>query len=150
MKKYSDLGINENRIILEGSSKREEYLSSYNQVDIALSPFPYGGGTTTIEGLWMGVPAIVKKGNSFISRIGETIFYNTDFQDWIAKDNKDYISKAINFSSNLDINFPFEDIQVVSKHSLTYLFPEKFKLPSPNLQTSLNVHLIFYMKWIPT
>ena len=102
LKKYSDLGINENRIILEGSSKREEYLSSYNQVDIALSPFPYGGGTTTIEGLWMGVPAIVKKGNSFISRIGETIFYNTDFQDWIAKDNKDYISKAINFSSNLD------------------------------------------------
>lgn len=102
LKKYADQGVDQNRLILMGSSSREEYLNSYNKIDIALSPFPYGGGTTTIEGLWMGVPALTKKGNSFISRIGETISYNAGFPDWIAKDNEEYISKAIKFSSNID------------------------------------------------
>jgi len=102
LKKYSDQGIDQNRIILEGATSRREYLKSYNQVDIALAPFPYGGGTTTIEGLWMGVPTLIKKGNSFVSRIGESISYNAGFSDWVAKDNQEYINKAIEFAHDIE------------------------------------------------
>ena len=58
-KKFSLVGINKERLILEGKSPRDQYLKTYNRVDIALSPFPYGSVTTSAEGLWMGVPIVV-------------------------------------------------------------------------------------------
>ena len=99
--RFASFGIAEHRLILEGRSSREEYLACYHRVDIALSPFPYGGGTTSVEGLWMGVPVIAKKGDCFLSHLGESIAHNSNLPDWIAEDNKDYIEKAIKFSSNL-------------------------------------------------
>ena len=102
LNKFIYYGINEDRIILEGRSPRRDYFDSYNRVDINLSPFPYGGGTTSIEGLWMGVPVLTKKGSNFVSHIGESIAHNSGISDWIADDNDDYISKAINFSSKLN------------------------------------------------
>ncbi len=61
LSRFAAHGIFSDRILLEGSSSREEYLECYHRVDIALSPFPCGGGTTSFEGLWMGVPVITKK-----------------------------------------------------------------------------------------
>ena len=50
----------------------------------------------------MGVPVLTKKGSNFVSHIGESIAHNSGISDWIADDNDDYISKAINFSSKLN------------------------------------------------
>jgi predicted O-linked N-acetylglucosamine transferase (SPINDLY family) len=101
LSRFAAHGIDESRLLLEGRSSREEYLACYHRVDIALSPFPYGGGTTSIEGLWMGVPVITKAGTYFLSHLGESIAYNTNLQDWIAADNRDYVAKAVHFSSDL-------------------------------------------------
>ena len=84
-----------------GRSPRSEYLAAYNRVDIALSPFPYGGGTISAEGLWMGVPVIVKRGNHFLSHLGESIAHNSGLSNWIASDEDEYVAKAVEFSSNL-------------------------------------------------
>ena len=100
--RFELVGIGENRLILEGKSPRSEYLAAYNRVDIALSPFPYGGGTTSAEGLWMGVPVITKRGDHFLSHLGESIAHNTGLSNWIASDEDDYVAKAVEFSSNLD------------------------------------------------
>ena len=95
-------GIQKDRLILEGESPRSKYLAAYNRVDIALSPFPYGGGTTSAEGLWMGVPVITMQGNHFLSHLGESIAHNTGLTDWIAVDEEDYVAKAIAFSTDLE------------------------------------------------
>ncbi len=102
-KKFQKNGINIKRIITEGLSKtREEMLKKYNQIDIALDPFPYSGITTSLEANWMGVPLLTKKGNNFYSRIGTSINKNLDMEDWIANDEKDYVLKAVSKASDLE------------------------------------------------
>ena len=94
--------INSNSIILEGNSPRNELLASYNKVDIALDPFPYSGGTTSFEATWMSTPVLTKKGFKFISRSTESINHNVNMTDWIAKDDNEYVEKAIKFSKNIE------------------------------------------------
>ena len=60
--------------------KREEMLEKFNQIHIALDPFPYSGITTSLEGIWMGVPLLTKVGNNFYSRIGVGINKNLNME----------------------------------------------------------------------
>ena len=94
-------GIPENRLLFSGQSARSEYLEAYNQVDIALDPYPFPGGTTTIEGLWMGVPVITLRGHRFVGHQGETILHNVGLPEWIAADADDYVAKAVAFAGNV-------------------------------------------------
>ncbi|MBF0463368.1 MAG: tetratricopeptide repeat protein [Magnetococcales bacterium] len=89
------------RLLLEGAETREGYLACYNRVDMALDPFPYPGGTTSVEGLWMGVPVLTRQGNRFLSHQGETLLRAAGLSAWIAADEADYLRKAIAFASDL-------------------------------------------------
>lgn len=101
--RFAAYGVAEDRLLLEGRSPRLEYLKAYNSVDIVLDPFPFPGGTTTVEGLWMGVPFVTKRGDRFISHQGEMIAQNTGLlSEWIANDHEEYVAKALYFSSNLE------------------------------------------------
>lgn len=100
--RFAGHGVARERLIIEANSARAQHLADYNRVDIALDPFPYPGGTTSIEGLWMGVPVITLRGDRFLSHIGETIAHNAGLPDWIAADKADYIAKAIDFAEDLD------------------------------------------------
>lgn len=99
--RFAGHGVAAQRLRLEGYSSRSQHLADYNRVDIALDPFPYPGGTTSIEGLWMGVPVVTLRGDRFLSHIGETIAHNAGLPDWIAADKADYIAKAIGFAGDL-------------------------------------------------
>ncbi len=62
--------------MLEGLTPRLEYLASNRKVDIALDPFPFPGGTTTVESLWMGVPVLTLACEGFLSRQGVGLLMN--------------------------------------------------------------------------
>jgi len=98
---FSRFGVDAERLRFEGSSPRDEYLTAYHHVDIALDPFPFPGGTTSIEGLWMGVPVLTMAGHRFISHQGETILHNVGLAEWIAADVDDYVAKATAFASDI-------------------------------------------------
>jgi predicted O-linked N-acetylglucosamine transferase (SPINDLY family) len=76
-------------------------LKAYQQVDIALDPFPYQGGMTVLEAAWMGVPTVVLRGSRppFI-RHGESHLQHLGLTQWIAQSAEEYIDKAIMFSEN--------------------------------------------------
>ena len=101
--KFKENGINLNSIILEEGTSRSKLLNSYNKVDIALDPFPYSGGVTSLEAIWMGVPVLTKKGFKFASRTTESIIRNSGMPDWVANDENEYVKKAIKFSTNLEL-----------------------------------------------
>ena len=101
--KFKENGINLNSIILEEDTSRSKLLNSYNKVDIALDPFPYSGGVTSLEAIWMGVPVLTKKGFKFASRTTESIIHNSGMSDWVANDENEYVKKAIKFSTNLEL-----------------------------------------------
>ena len=59
-----------------------DYFRTYERIDIGLDPFPYGGGTTTCDALWMGVPVVSLAGKTGVGRGGVSILSNigsTDF-----------------------------------------------------------------------
>ena len=69
-------------------------------MDVALDPFPYPGGTTTAEGLWMGVPAVTLRGDRFIAHQGESLLHAAGLADWIAQDRDEYVRMAIGFTAD--------------------------------------------------
>lgn len=99
--RFAEHGIDADRLVLQRQSPRMEYFGAYNRVDIALDPFPFPGGTTSVEGLWMGVPMITLRGDRIISRQGESILHNLDMQDWIAADEDDYVELAVRKAGDL-------------------------------------------------
>ncbi len=100
--RFTAFGVQLDQLILEERSPPAEYYSAFNRVDITLDPFPYTGGMTSLDSLWMGVPVLTHCGERVGSHLGESIAVNAGLADWIAPDNASYISKAISYASDFD------------------------------------------------
>ena len=100
---FNNNGVKNEQLFFHESTDRIKLLKMYNSIDIALDPFPYSGGTTSLESYWMCVPVLTKKGDYFISKSTESINRNIGLDNWIANDEHDYLSRAISFSK--DLNF---------------------------------------------
>jgi predicted O-linked N-acetylglucosamine transferase (SPINDLY family) len=98
--RFAAHGVAADHLLLEGPEARAEYLAAYNRIDIALDPFPFTGGTTTAECLWMGVPVLTLAGDRLVSRQGVGLLANAGLPDWIATDADDYVGKAALHASN--------------------------------------------------
>lgn len=95
------VGIDSARVSLHGATTRENYLAAHAEVDMILDTFPYPGGTTTCEALWMGVPTLTLEGNSMLARQGASLLACAGLAEWIAKDKESYIAKAVFLSKDL-------------------------------------------------
>ena len=102
IEKFINYGIKKEQLIFEGHHSRSDLLEKYNSIDIALDTFPYNGGTTSLESFWMCVPVLTIKGNTFLSKCGESLNISLGLDEWICNDEIDYINKAIYMSKNID------------------------------------------------
>ncbi len=76
------------------------HLALYEQIDIALDPFPYNGTTTTCEALWMGVPVVTLRGDRHCARVGASLLSQAGLTDWIAGSVDDYLEIALALAAN--------------------------------------------------
>src|ERR1700689_864905 len=78
-----------------------EYFQLYHCIDVALDPFPYGGGTTTCDALWMGVPVVSLAGQTAVGRGGLSILSNVGLADLVASDSEQYVRIALELAGDL-------------------------------------------------
>ncbi len=99
--RFAEPGIDATRLRLVGPSARAEYLDAYGDIDIVLDTFPFPGGTTSAESLWMGVPVLTLSGDRFLSRQGVSLLVNVGLADWVATSADDYVARAVQHTSDL-------------------------------------------------
>jgi tetratricopeptide (TPR) repeat protein len=133
-------GIDNSKLILEGSTSRESLLLEYNKIDIFLDTFPYNGGSTSFECAYMGVPMLTLRGDRFLSRCGESINKNLGMHEWVANNQEEYYQKAIKFSENEDgLNFIRKNLHIKAINSPLFdskKFAKDFEIIIKNLLLS--------------
>ena len=92
--RFSQAGAPIDRLDLEEPQKFSEAMKAYHRMDIALDPFPYNGGTTTVHALSMGIPVITYSGDYFCGRMGASLLNAIDKSEWIAVDVDEYVANA--------------------------------------------------------
>lgn len=87
-------GIGPERLAFEGFDPRPDNLLHYQRIDIALDTFPFNGGATTCDALWMGVPVITLAGEASFARMGASILTALGHAEWIATTPDAYVRGA--------------------------------------------------------
>lgn len=96
------LGVERERVLLEGPAAHRELLNSYNRVDIALDPWPYSGGLSTCEALLMGVPVVTLPGPTFAGRHSASHLINADMAELVVNNWDEYRERVIELASDTD------------------------------------------------
>ncbi|MCA9176716.1 MAG: tetratricopeptide repeat protein [Planctomycetales bacterium] len=86
-------GFDESRCELRGGW-RETHLEHYADIDVLLPVFPWGGGTTTYEALWMGVPPMVVATGRPSSKAAAALLRRIRHADWVAHDEQDLLQRC--------------------------------------------------------
>lgn len=95
-------GVSTDRISLHGEMPRMEYLAAHKHVDVILDTYPYTGGTTTCEALWMGVPTVTFEGQTMLTRQGASIMGTLGLHPWVARDAKSFVEIATRQTADLE------------------------------------------------
>ncbi|MBY0431664.1 MAG: tetratricopeptide repeat protein [Rhodospirillales bacterium] len=99
--RFAAHGITAERLSLEGGAPHRELMAAYNEIDVALDPFPYSGGITTLEALWMGVPVVTLGGGRTMAARHSLGHLNAlGLDDWIAGSPDDYLAIAVRLAED--------------------------------------------------
>jgi len=98
---FDQAGIGPERLILQPRVQINDYLTLHHTIDLALDPFPYNGGTTTMHSLWMGVPVITLAGSHAVSRLCTAHLSRVGLEEFIAHSEDEYLQCAVKFANDL-------------------------------------------------
>jgi predicted O-linked N-acetylglucosamine transferase (SPINDLY family) len=98
LEKFANQNISTDRIDLLGPTSRDQHLMAFKNVDICLDPFPVGGGVSTWEAIYMGVPVVAMAGDGVSARLAAAILSSIGLSNWVANDEKGYFDLAVSFA----------------------------------------------------
>lgn len=122
------------RIEVFGKLDYATYLRECLKADIALDPFPYNGGATTCECLWMGTPVVSLQGVQGFARSGASILSTIGFSDLVCSsvdEYKDVIGGIIR-----DANHPYRNRVLVQARARQALLRESDRFV-PNFESAI-------------
>ena len=80
-----------------------DYLRDYLDVDIILDTYPYQGGGTTCEALFMGLPVVTLTGMRHGARFGTSLLYNVGLGELVVEDSASYVERAVVLASDMEL-----------------------------------------------
>ena len=95
------LGFDLSRVTFEGSTR--DYMRRYLDVDIALDTYPWPGGGTTCDALYMGVPVVSYYQERHSTRFTYSLLANIGLSDLASERMEDYVATAVALAGNLDL-----------------------------------------------
>jgi predicted O-linked N-acetylglucosamine transferase (SPINDLY family) len=96
--RFTQLGVASDRLELVYRLPANEYFEAYQPIDLALDPFPFNGGVTTCDALWMGVPALTVAGKDYRSRQGVSLLNNLGLPEFVADSPEKLVELAATWS----------------------------------------------------
>ncbi|MEA2709704.1 MAG: hypothetical protein QOF78_2305 [Phycisphaerales bacterium] len=88
-------GMDVSRVAIVQNVQVAEYFALFHRIDIAFDPFPYNGGITTCDTLWMGVPLVTLTGDRYVSRQGLALLSQVGLADLAANSEQEYFQIAV-------------------------------------------------------
>ncbi|MCL4202249.1 MAG: tetratricopeptide repeat protein [Pirellulaceae bacterium] len=100
--RFAAHGISPDRVLLEGPADHFKFLDTYRRIDVALDPFPYSGGTTTMEALWQGVPVVTFDGDRWAARTSVSLLRSAGLDEFVGRDLQEYVQICIRLANSPD------------------------------------------------
>jgi protein O-GlcNAc transferase len=89
------IGIDPDRVVRLGTVGFADFLKLHHQIDLGLDTFPFNGHTTTVQGLWMGVPVVTIAGVAHRSRMGASVLNNAGLAEFVTNSIDEYVERTI-------------------------------------------------------
>lgn len=100
--RFEALGVSSERLFIHGQMSYENYLKAYQEIDIALDPYPFNGGTTGVDALCTGTPFITLQGNALHARMGGNLLQVLGLEALVARSRDEYVRKAVALAGDLE------------------------------------------------
>jgi predicted O-linked N-acetylglucosamine transferase (SPINDLY family) len=83
------------KIVFLHHLEHADYLSHIPVADLFLDTFPFNGGASTNDVLWMGVPLLTLCGASFAARMGAALLRASGMEELITYTHSEYEAAAV-------------------------------------------------------
>ncbi len=116
LRRLEKMGIASGRI--ETRKFTVDYLNEYADMDIALDTFPYPGGGTTCDAIFMGVPVVTLAGKDHGGRFGKSLLFNLGLNELVAYTSEEYVSKAVGLAGDRELLSVFrKNLRIMMRNS---------------------------------
>jgi protein O-GlcNAc transferase len=102
-RQFIERGVAAEQLDLRKGSDRPGFLEVYSEIDVGLDTFPYAGGVTTCESLWMGVPVLSLRGDRPAGRNSAAILARVGLAEWVVETPEEYVAAAARLPNELDL-----------------------------------------------
>ncbi len=76
------------------------YFEAIREADIALDAYPYNGGTTTLDTLWMGTPLVALRGERSVSRSSFSIARAAGLEELLAPTRAEWVAANVRLAAH--------------------------------------------------
>jgi predicted O-linked N-acetylglucosamine transferase (SPINDLY family) len=99
---FAESGAPLERLEFRGMTDQNDHMRNYHRIDVALDCSPHGGGMSTLDAAWMGVPTLTLPDKQIPSRIATTVARELGLGYLVADSWADYINRAVALDEQRD------------------------------------------------
>ena len=96
-------GIHQSRIYFFRRDTKRGFLAALATIDLFLDTFPYNGGTTVSDSLFVGTPVVTRFGSSFSSRMALSLLTHLGLEEFACDSFDRYIDLAIAYANDASL-----------------------------------------------